>query len=65
MQIKDLPAHYTLVQNSDEVADILDMLGCDEGYTYLFVEVGDGEYTTVYGSFTANMEDRAYKVEVY
>lgn len=65
MKISDIPADYTLIQNGSDVAETLAYLGTDaefEGYSYVFVKVENGDYVGAYGSYTLNLEDRAYLI---
>jgi hypothetical protein len=50
MLIKDIPKHFELVTDSQDIDAIADIEGINLGdYGCLFVEVLDGEYGTIYG----------------
>ncbi len=65
IKVADVPSHYTLLQNGSEVSEALEFLGTDavaDGYTYLFVDVKEGEYVGAYGSYGVNLHDNAYLI---
>ncbi len=65
IKVADVPAHYTLLQNGSEVSEALEFLGTDavaDGYTYLFVDVQDGDYVGAYGSYGVSLDDNAYMI---
>jgi hypothetical protein len=47
MQVKDIPADFIFVSNSQDVEPLNEEFNTD--YDSFFVQVGDGEYTGVYG----------------
>lgn len=54
---------HTFIQNEDEINEILDMIGapCLSRPPYLVVIIGDGEYTSVYGVNSPNLEALAWE----
>lgn len=66
MIVKDIPEHFELVTDSQEIGFIADNEGIDlDDYGCLFVEVLDGEYGTIYGclGIPPYLMDTAYLIK--
>lgn len=56
MKVKDIPAHADLDQTQDDVRFTLQMLGCEDDYTYVFSTQKDGEYTAAWGCYRLGLD---------
>jgi hypothetical protein len=66
MLIKDIPKHFELVTDSQDIDAIADNLGVDlDDYGCLFVEILEGEYGQVYGcsGIIPYLTDTAYLIK--
>lgn len=63
--VGQVPDHFTLLQNGSDVSEALEFLGTDaveDGYTYLFVDIQDGDFVGAYGSYGVSLDSRAYPI---
>lgn len=62
--VANIPDTFTLAQG-DEAARVLEYFGTDyvnDGYTYVFVLVVEGEYLGAYGAYSAGLDAPAYLI---
>jgi len=50
-KVRDLGEEYILETDSLSVRDILDQIGAEEDYDFLFVKVGNAEYEEIWAGY--------------